>query len=308
MDIARKIATKDIIKKLINSEDYRIVTQNEINSKFLDYCINFFKKVVDAKIKNKNINIDWYRDNFVMNNDEEPANRAIYAGINKKTISNMFNSGKKEIVVSAAKDNYDTLVSSIETLLENHDGLDMELALKFNGVSVQLNLNESLIVINSLAVKRAAIRGGAYSSTGKNVEEPLMITLCELFSVPKHNYSSHISGGGQSSYGDFEREIDFFLTANKKNYKCEVKLMGKGNPESADAFIARESNIFIADKLSEKNKQQFKAKGCYWIELRAPNGFLQFEHILKELGIKYKKPNIKFINKQIDDILTKLLP
>ena len=52
----------------------------------------------------------------------------------------------------------------------------------------------------------------------------------------------------KASYGDFEREIDFFLKENGKIHKCEVKLMGKGNPESADAFIARESNIFVADK------------------------------------------------------------
>jgi hypothetical protein len=26
-------------------------------------------------------------------------------------------------------------------------------------------------------------------------------------------------------------------------YKCEVKLMGKGNPESADAVIARDSRV-----------------------------------------------------------------
>ena len=33
---------------------------------------------------------------------------------------------------------------------------------------------------------------------------------------------------------DFEREIDFYLTDKSKDFLCEVKLMGKGNPESAD--------------------------------------------------------------------------
>ncbi|MBI5682045.1 MAG: CfrBI family restriction endonuclease [Deltaproteobacteria bacterium] len=33
--------------------------------------------------------------------------------------------------------------------------------------------------------------------------------------------------------------------------------MGKCNPESADAVIARDSKVFIADKLSETNKRQF---------------------------------------------------
>lgn len=276
MDIARKITTKEIIKRLLRGQDYRIVTQTEINNRFLNYCIVFFKKVVEAKINNDGITIDWYKSNFVMNENEHIKDRAIYAGINHKTITNMFNSGRKEIVVSASEDSYDTLVDSIEHLLNEHGGLDLMLSIKFNGVSVELNLNESLIVINSLAVKRAAIRGGAYSATGKNVEGPLMLTLCKLYSVPENNYALNIVGGGKASYGDFEREIDFYLKNSEETFKCEVKLMGKGNPESADAFIARESNIFIADKLSDKNKIQFESMNVHWVELRSENGFKRF--------------------------------
>ena len=32
--------------------------------------------------------------------------------------------------------------------------------------------------------------------------------------------------------------------------------MGKGNPESADAIIARNTNVFVADTLSTQNKNQ----------------------------------------------------
>jgi hypothetical protein len=39
---------------------------------------------------------------------------------------------------------------------------------------------------------------------------------------------------------------------NGKEYLCEVKLTGKGNPESADVIIARDSNIFVADTLFNK--------------------------------------------------------
>jgi len=62
------------------------------------------------------------------------------------------------------------------------------LTIKFKGVSVDLNINESLIVINSLAVKRAALRGGLWSTAGKRVEKPLMQTLCKLYDVPNENY------------------------------------------------------------------------------------------------------------------------
>jgi hypothetical protein len=307
MDEARKIATKEIIKKLIKGEDYRIVTQTEINTRFLKYCIDFFKKVIEAKMDNQDITMDWYKNHFVMNDAHKPADRAIFAGINKKTITNMFNSGTKEIVISASEDSYDTLVSSIEHLFEENNNLELQLSIKFNGVSVELNLNESLIVINSLAVKRAAIRGGAYSATGKNVEGPLMVTICKLFNVSKENYSLNIVGGGKASYGDFEREIDFFLQNDDKVYKCEVKLMGKGNPESADAFIARESNIFVADKLSETNKTQFDSLGAHWVELRSQDGFLRFEKLLKAYNIGYTVPSIEDLDSQIDQILNEII-
>ena len=287
MDITRKIVIKEVIERLIKAKDYRIVTQTEINTRFLAYCLDFFKKVVDAKLNGSTITEDWYKENFVMNNSHKPVDRAIYAGINKKTISNMFNSGTKEIVVSASEDNYDTLVNSISHLIEENETIDLKLTIKFNSVSVELNLNESLIVITSLAVKRAAITGGAYSAIGKNVEGPLMLTLCKLYKVPESNFSMRIEGGGTASYGDFEREIDFYLSNNGSNYKCEVKLMGKGNPEVADAVIARESKVFVADKLSDTNKAQLNGLGVSWVELRIENGYKRFKNVLDDLSIPY---------------------
>lgn len=307
MDATRRISTREIIKRLVKGQDYRIVTQTEINTRFLDYCIEFFKEVISAKMENQSITLDWYRKHFIENAEQSPSDVAIYAGINKKTITNMFNSGTKEVVISASKDNYDTLVNSIEHLIEEKGNLDLQLSIKFNGVSVELNLNESLIVMNSLAVKRAAIRGGAYSSAGKNVEGPLMLTLCKLFGVDEEYYSLDIAGGGKASYGDFEREIDFFLKNDNKVYKCEVKLMGKGNPESADAFIARESNIFIADKLSETNKRQFDSLGAHWVELRSKQGFIRFEKALTAYGIPFKTPSTEDIDTKLEATLDEIL-
>lgn len=307
MDAARRISTREIVLKLIKGQDYRIVTQTEINTRFLEYCIEFFKEVIVAKMNNKSITIDWYRKHFIKNDDFLPNDIAIHAGINKKTITNMYNSGKKEIVLSASEENYETLVRSIEHLIEKQGDIDIQLAIKFNGVSIQLNLNESLVVINSLAVKRAAIRGGAYSATGKNVEGPLMLTICKLFDVSEEYYSLDIVGESKASYGDFEREIDFFLRANQNVYKCEVKLMGKGNPESADAFIARESAIFVADKLSDTNKQQLNALNVQWIELRSDEGFLRFERVLKHYQIPYTKPSKTNIETDVNRILDEIL-
>jgi len=70
-------------------------------------------------------------------------------------------------------------------------------------------------------------------------------------------------------------------------YKCEVKLMGKGNPESADAVIARDSRVFVADKLSDMNKRQLNNRKVDWVELRSENGFQKFALVLDALHIKH---------------------
>jgi hypothetical protein len=72
----------------------------------------------------------------------------------------------------------------------------------------------------------------------------------------------------------------------KKRYRCEVKLMGKGNPESADVIYARDTKIFIADKLSELNKKQFTNANIEWVELRQKNGYKKFFKILQNLDVQ----------------------
>ena len=44
--------------------------------------------------------------------------------------------------------------------------------------------------------------------------------------------------------------------------------MGKGNPESADATIARDSDIFVADTLSEQNWNQLAARGIEFLGVK----------------------------------------
>lgn len=103
--------------------------------------------------------------------------------------------------------------------------MELTLTIKFRGVSVDLNVSESLIVINTLAVKRAALRGGLWSTAGKRVEKPLIKSLCMLFNVPIQYFD-------QSQLPESLREVDFYLlgTATQERFRCEVKLMGKGNP------------------------------------------------------------------------------
>ena len=276
--------TKEIIKKLIKGNDYRIEIVTLINAEFLQFAIEFFKKVAFAKIKNEDISTDWYKKEMLDLN-LLPDEIAINSGLNKKTITNMYNSGKKQVVIDASYEHYDTLYSAIEELTKVED-IDLSLTIKFNKVSVDLNINESLIVINTLAVKRAALRGGLWSTAGKQTEGPLMVTICRLYNVPEENYSIK-PRAKRVRKGDVSREVDFYLHENNNTYKCEVKLMGKGNPESADAVIARDSKVFVADKLSDQNKTQLDNLNVEWVELRDDNGFRRFEQVLDKLNIPY---------------------
>lgn len=276
--------TKNIIRKLLKGEDYRIEVVTLINAEFLQFSIDFFKKVIDAKLQSKNITADWYKEVF-LNPKLKIDEIAINSGLNKKTIHNMFNSSTKEIVLDASNEHYDLLYQSIQSLVETENELDLTLTIKFKGVSVDLNVSESLIVINTLAVKRSALRGGLWSTAGKRVETPLMKTLCKLYKVPSENYKSFFV---RDKTKKVDREIDFYLLRDGGLFLCEVKLMGSGNPEGADAVIARGTNVFVADKLSVQNKNQLDNLKIHWVEMRSENGFTRFKLALEKLNIPHK--------------------
>jgi len=225
--------TKKIIRRLLNGKDYRIEIITLINAQFLQYVIDFFRQVVDAKLRNESVTIDWYKKEF-LNPSLSSKELIINSGLNAKTITNAYNSCRREIVLDATMNHYQQLYEAINNLVDEGSDIDINLTIKLNGVSVDLNINESLIVINTLAVKRSELRGGLWSTAGKRVEKPLMQTLCKLYGVPESNYALKIKGKDIEE-DDFEREIDFYLVEGKNQYKCEVKLMGRGNPESADA-------------------------------------------------------------------------
>ncbi len=295
--------TKNIVRKLINGDDYRIEIVTLINAEFLQFAIDFFKQVAEAKLNNKNIDIDWYKKEM-LSLELSPEEIAINSGLNKKTITNMYNSGTREVVIEASYEHYDTLYKAIDDLTKVED-LNLSLQIKFNKVSVELDINESLIVINTLAVKRAALRGGLWSTAGKQTEGPLMITLCKLYNVQTENYSIK-PRTKKIKKGEVNREIDFFLRKGNTKYKCEVKLMGKGNPESADAVIARDSAVFVADKLSNQNKAQLKQLNVEWVELRNDEGFKRFKIVLENLEIPHSELGDIDIEEKLNEIFDEI--
>ncbi len=157
---------KNIIQRLLTGEDHRSEILALINAEFLQYAVDFFKRVACAKLDNKTVTVDWYKKEFLNSDSFSPQDVAIHSGLNMKTITNTYNSASKKIVLEASLKHYDTLYQAINSLTEQ-DELDVSLTINFRDVSVDLNINESLIVINTLAVKRSALRGAYWSTSGK---------------------------------------------------------------------------------------------------------------------------------------------
>lgn len=278
------------IDKLIKGLDYREEVIRSINAVFLDFTIDFFKKIVAAKMESEDITLEWYKKYFINSDNFSADEAAIYAGINKKTITNIYGTANKEVVLNVANENFEylsTLINELEN--DSNSGLAISIKISYNNITVDLSLSESLLVINALATKKIQIRGGAWSSIGKKVEKPLIDKLCELVGVPKNNIdNSHFKKDRNKS---FDREVDYkLISKNSKIYRIEVKLMGKGNPESADATIARDSDIFVADTLSEQNCKQLESRGVKYLILKGQTDTINsFKTILNELNIPYTK-------------------
>lgn len=285
------VIIQSVVAKLLQGDDYREEVINAINLEFLDFALDFFKAILEAKMQDYALNLEWYKTHFINNANIKPDEAAIYAGMNKKTISNIYGSATKEVVLNVANANIDYLESLLTSLGDSSDNIGITLKITYKNIAIELNLSESLLVINALATKKIALRGGAWSSIGKRVEKPLMLSLCEKCGVKQEFINAEVFSKNKAL--DFDREVDFKLynMDKTKEYRVEVKLMGKGNPESADAVIARDSHIFIADTLSEQNKKQLKALGIEFLELKNNERILlDFIDILERLQIPCKKP------------------
>ena len=95
-------------------------------------------------------------------------------------------------MLNVANANIDYLESLLDSLGENNENIGIVITISYKNVSVELNLNESLVVINALATKKIALRGGAWSSIGKRVEKPLVLALCEKCGVNKEFINSEV--------------------------------------------------------------------------------------------------------------------
>lgn len=284
-----------VIALILQGQDHRDLIVNAIDRLFVQQALSIFAKVVQAKLQGGSISSDWYRAAF-LEQERNPMDIAWNAGINVKTVTNKRRTATREIVIEESMAHYEQLKQLIDSLAD--DELDLELTLTLRGVSVRLNLTETVVVINALAMRRAGLRGGAWSSIGKSVEGPLMETICRAFRAPEQCFTRSIESDGSL------REVDFNLFAPAgERVKCEVKLMGKGNPESADAVVARGSQVFVASALSDLNKRQLDERGVHWTELQREHGFLRFAETLRAYGIPFEDIAPEDIEQRINEAL-----
>ena len=281
-------AVRNTVNKLLSGNDYRDEVINAVNAVFFDFCIKFFGQIVTAKLSGNNINMNWYSKHFINAENITPEDAAIYAGLNKKTITNIYGSSTREVMLDAARNNFEYLRSILTELEKDAENdLAITISISHNDVIVRLSLTESLLVINALATKKLQIRGGAWSAIGKKVEKPLVDELCRLAGVPEGNIDRRPFRKNKSL--PYDRETDYrLLSLTGEIYRVEVKLMGRGNPESADATIARDTDIFIADTLSEQSRAQLAERGTEYLILRGNNKILSdFVKILNKLEIPH---------------------
>ena len=284
---------KNIIRKLIAGEDYYSEVLGAIDTDFLKYIVDFFKRIVKAKLSDESVTTDWYKEEFISSSSLSKAAVTTHSDVNTASISN-----SDQIVLDTTLKHCDILYDAFNDL--DLKDMDMTCTIKFRNVSFNLNPNEILILFNTLAVKRSALQERLWSEAKKRIEKPLIMTLCALFKVPKKYYD-------QSNLPESQRESDFYLFDDTgKDYPGEVKLMGRGNPESADAVYARDSRFLVANKLSDTNKQQMDSEGILWVELQTENGYKRFEEVLKTLSIPYE-PFTGDLQGTLDKILPVIL-
>ena len=59
------IVIKNIIRKLLSGQDYRSEIVTLLDAEFLQYVVDFFKRVACGKLDNKEVTVDWYKNEFL---------------------------------------------------------------------------------------------------------------------------------------------------------------------------------------------------------------------------------------------------
>lgn len=289
-----------VVRLALLGRDHRDVVVEKIDRDFIRETKRFFNQVIEAKQTGSSTVRDWYED-MLMQEPIDVKELAWGSGTNLKTIANKHGSSRRELVLDEARHHLSSFRQLIDELFD--DSSSVELTLQNEDSTVRLDNTETMTVLNALAVRRAGMRGGAWSSIGKQAEGPLMEALCRVFRVPERSYSRWVNDE------DAKREVDFYLYRPVgRPVKCEVKLMGKGNPESADHTAARQTNVFVASTLSQSTRNSLDENNIMWTELQTPFGLLRFEQTLGAYAIEYTPISRDEVEENVDRAVGETFP
>jgi hypothetical protein len=287
-----EIFKQQIIRRLLNAYDCDAEIKYLVDTWYETFIANLFRCMAKAKLNRENLTSDWYKYQM-----PDIMLRTESIQVSNDWIDVFYNLINIPHDLDDRQFNHNTFV--LEQLAQNVGDTPLKIRINLNHIGIDMTLDETLLLYNIMAYKRQQLQAGIENIVSDVLEIPFMTTLCHFFSVPQVNYSAK----GLTEQG---REVDFHLidlTGNK--YFCEFKLMGRGNPESADAVIARDSHIFVADKLSDLNKAQLSQRNIAWVELRTYNGYRKFLEILQQLHI----PCVDFegnVDERLDEIFETL--
>jgi len=198
-------------------------------------------------------------------------------GIAQKTVSDLMHGTSQE----KFRDAIDILTPFIDEVLEDQDFV-VDINFKFEDESeFYFNSKDFFSFLLAVSTWSSAIKGSAASSFGKQIETPIMLALCKIFGVDDSNYHEE----DKTDEGDFTRETDFYLIdQNGKDFKCEVKDTGYGNPEAADSAWRPDIKVYVATIISDTMKSNLISKGVNYLELRE-SGWQKFGEILNDIDI-----------------------
>lgn len=274
-------ALREMLRCLFtDGENHRRVALDEINRLFLAEALDFFTRIAELKLKGEDLDqTDWYRESL-LGGAENKMDIAMAAGLAMKSISNIRESTRKEVVIEESIRSYEALSRTLDELVAARNEPSLVITIKIGPVGVDLTIKESLIVVNALATRHETIRGGSWSAIGNALEVPLMEALCLMFDAEQRNWR-------RAKHKEFPHQIDFVLMSHGHQYPCEVKLMGKGNPEGAKAAHAHNASLLVADRLSDLAKSTLETNNVQWVAMAESSGWQRFGLVLDQFNIEH---------------------
>ncbi len=146
-------------------------------------------------------------------------------------------------------------------------------------VSLDLAQPEGQIIVGLLGEALLQSLDIIMRRLSKRLELPLMLTLAKLYQVPAIHYA------GTAMAAKTEDVSFCFISRSGVELRCELKLMGKGNPESTESIFSDNSNIVIVDKASETERCELHQFRKHWVELGVAEGYKRMFTVFTYLDI-----------------------